>query len=624
MDDLRTELERLGERARPRSDAFERLGRRRRRVERNRRIAAGAVALLVAVAGSLAAFAVFRDSETRIAGEGGAESFRAIWPETSYEEALAVQEAVVAGDPNLAWRLDAGETALAFARDALGWSDATLDHTLSDTSTTSQVVVRQPPASCESAPETGCRGPEVTVKLAQPLGSDGIWSVVSARSDEFLEVPADGSEVVAGSDIEIATDLSTNVYVAFVGLGPCLGWEHDLITAVSGSVSITVPDLPQQHLDGCDVALVALHADEGTYGASGLGLHLLEYGLRTFVYGVLALPVRLVPPDAGPPAPDVATFRCDGTSATLDTSLIRTQPDGVHVDFVNSADEPLVFTFRFPQEWNSPDSSVSDGPGPDGDVYEPGRISTVGLWAPGTYSVVCWNPTTGEMAAAAQLEVVDPAGHYVPWEPECDGAAWGMAPGYAEGATGDRGDPLDVARARLTRLEEGDVVERALYPASTTDPVIRIVRGGRVFVAATLFDDGQGGWLLGSLEGCGEAQTIGWSSGEVDIPSGEASDPDACGAPTTDVTIVARDEAFEPSCVAVPAGESFTITLVNGDGDVPHNVSIYLPGADDPLFVGGVCHGGRLTDEVPGLAAGTYLLVDDAHPQTTAATLLVE
>ncbi len=76
--------------------------------------------------------------------------------------------------------------------------------------------------------------------------------------------------------------------------------------------------------------------------------------------------------------------------------------------------------------------------------------------------------------------------------------------------------------------------------------------------------------------------------------------------------------------MVVPAGESFTITLVNDDGDVPHNVSIYLPGADDPLFVGSVCHEGRLTDEVPGLAAGTYQLVDDAHPGTTGGTLLVE
>lgn len=616
MSDLRTELERLGERARPRSDALERLERRRRRSERNRRIAAGAVAFVVAIAGSLTGFAVFRDTEARVAGEGGAESFVAIWPESSYEEALAVQEAVDAGDANLTWRLDAGETALAFARDALGWPEPTLsDGPLVDDG-----------AAVYWARVVAAGQRDATIELWRLAGERGtIWSVISARSGGFAPsyVPA---VLVAGTDVGFETTFApgTTVYVAFVGLGSCSGWESDLLATGGPNVSIPVPGLPEELPDGCDAALIVLRGGEASLGASGLGKLLLEYGLRTAdVEGVLAVPVRITLPTAET-APDIATFSCDGASATLDAERIRTQADGVHVDFVNAADEPLVFTFRFPEEVNSPDSSVSDGPGPDGDLYEPGRISTVGKWAPGTYSLVCWNPSSGEIAAIAQLEVVDPAGNYVPWEPECDGDAWGMSPGYAPGATGDRGDPLDVARARLTGLEEGDVVERALYPGSAPDPVIRIVRDGRVIAAATLFDDGQGGWLLGSLEGCGEVQAIGWSSGEVDIPADAETDLDECGAPTTDVTIVARDDAFEPSCVAVLAGESFTITLVNGDGDVPHNVSIYLPGADDPLFVGNVCHEGRLTDEVPGLVAGTYLLVDDAHPGTARGTLVVE
>ena len=47
MSDLRKQLERLGERAKVASDAFERLERARRRRERHRRITAGMVALLV-------------------------------------------------------------------------------------------------------------------------------------------------------------------------------------------------------------------------------------------------------------------------------------------------------------------------------------------------------------------------------------------------------------------------------------------------------------------------------------------------------------------------------------------------------------------------------------------------
>jgi hypothetical protein len=68
MGDLGPDLERLGRRVEPDVDAFERLGRRRRRKERNRRLAAGWLALLVAVGGSLAAYAALRDDGDRLPG----------------------------------------------------------------------------------------------------------------------------------------------------------------------------------------------------------------------------------------------------------------------------------------------------------------------------------------------------------------------------------------------------------------------------------------------------------------------------------------------------------------------------------------------------------------------------
>ena len=71
MSDLRNQLERLGERAKLASDAFERLERARRRRERHRRITAGTVALLVAIAGSVAAFSAFRGSGGQVAGASG-------------------------------------------------------------------------------------------------------------------------------------------------------------------------------------------------------------------------------------------------------------------------------------------------------------------------------------------------------------------------------------------------------------------------------------------------------------------------------------------------------------------------------------------------------------------------
>jgi hypothetical protein len=68
MGDYRQDLERLGRRVEPDTDAFERLDGRRRRRERNRRVAAGGLALLVAVGGSLAAYAALRDDGDRLPG----------------------------------------------------------------------------------------------------------------------------------------------------------------------------------------------------------------------------------------------------------------------------------------------------------------------------------------------------------------------------------------------------------------------------------------------------------------------------------------------------------------------------------------------------------------------------
>ena len=62
MSDVRALLERAGEQIRPSDDAFERLVRTRDRRNRNRRIRAAGLALVVATGGTLAAFLAFRGS----------------------------------------------------------------------------------------------------------------------------------------------------------------------------------------------------------------------------------------------------------------------------------------------------------------------------------------------------------------------------------------------------------------------------------------------------------------------------------------------------------------------------------------------------------------------------------
>ena len=76
---------------------------------------------------------------------------------------------------------------------------------------------------------------------------------------------------------------------------------------------------------------------------------------------------------------------------------------------------------------------------------------------------------------------------------------------------------------------------------------------------------------------------------EADSSTGSAPD-------RVTVRLVARDDAFTPSSITVPAGAEVTIVLENEDVDTPHNVVVYAD-RDAPLFVGTIVKGpGRTTD----------------------------
>ncbi|MGH2636932.1 MAG: hypothetical protein ACRDHU_12415 [Actinomycetota bacterium] len=644
MSDLRSRLERLGDQLTPPPDAFERLERTRRRRERNRRITAGAVALLVALGGSVAAFTAFRGSDEPGIGEVGPEAFAGIWPESTYEDALAVQETLDAGDPSLRWRLDAGETALAFARDAMGWSDVSLDHTLADTATASTIGVRTALPSCPNPAGTNCAR-EATIELRRLDGSDtGIWGVVSVSNPgipvaQLGRPSGTGDAVTSGSfvperfPLTISFDLpeGTNVYVAFVGLGRCAGWESDSVTPASDLQSIETPRLPVEGRDGCDVVLLVLHNSPSDHGIQELGRQLLEFGYRTDLYGLLAVRFHLgLEPTEGL-APDVAVVRCDGTEIVVDTPVVRAQADGVHFTVVATGETAFSITEDTGQAGSHPDDPVGTGQGLD---TEPGDNVILSTVPPGRYLVAC-SPRSdpglaGGATGTASIEVVDPAGYHVPSEPECPGGeAWGQSPAYEAGARGDVGDPVDVARGRLIGLEANDVVERAGYPDSATEPVIRIVRNGRVVATLTLFDDGRGGWLLSSLEGCGDVQ-FGWGpapeepddNAVIDCESGNVV---VLGQVPLQFTLVVEGFDFDLDCVRVPAGEPFTISLDNRDVGGTHSVSVYPEGSDEAAFSGDVCLGpGTFMYHVPALEAGSYRIVDLHSPQTTFVSLLVE
>jgi plastocyanin len=88
------------------------------------------------------------------------------------------------------------------------------------------------------------------------------------------------------------------------------------------------------------------------------------------------------------------------------------------------------------------------------------------------------------------------------------------------------------------------------------------------------------------------------------------------------VTITADNLAFDASTIEAPAGEAFTITLVNNDS-APHNISVYTEKDGDAIVQGDIINQGEtVTIEVPAQEAGEYYFHCDVHPDMSG-TLVV-
>jgi plastocyanin len=88
----------------------------------------------------------------------------------------------------------------------------------------------------------------------------------------------------------------------------------------------------------------------------------------------------------------------------------------------------------------------------------------------------------------------------------------------------------------------------------------------------------------------------------------------------------AATDGFEPTTLQVDADAPFTITFVNDDEGVPHNVQIFQGSAtgepvwapaDDAVITGP----DQVTYEIPGLSTGEYLFNCLTHPTTMVGTL---
>ncbi len=125
----------------------------------------------------------------------------------------------------------------------------------------------------------------------------------------------------------------------------------------------------------------------------------------------------------------------------------------------------------------------------------------------------------------------------------------------------------------------------------------------------------------GTVTGTATATGTGGATGTT---TGSATATAAAGA--TQVTLTAKNVAFDKNTITVPAGSKVTMTFVNNDSGVPHNFALYTDSsAATSIFKGTVVTGPSTTTytfTAPG-TAGTYFFRCDVHPETMTGSFIV-
>jgi hypothetical protein len=610
-------LERIGERARPAPDAFVRIERARRRRDRNRRVGAGIVAVVVAMAGSFAAFTAFRDGGARTAG-GGEGGFHALWPESTLERTEEEQQRVASGDPDVQWRLDPEATALRFVNDALGWSDDPAQLAVSTTTSpdgVTTVEIQTPPVPCPSPPVPECLPRDVTVRLRQLVPDGGIWSVVSVESSVFNAPIQVGAEVALGGHIAIATGLpdGTEVAVGVGGTGSCSGFQEQTAAVLDGFIVLPVRGVSE----GCAGYLYAV-TPSTPVGQVELGRIMFVYhepkpALGYTISAITAVPVRFVPAEVGP-TPSVAPslddalhVTCGGGSITTDAMSVAAQAAGVHVVVENTSGDPLFFQL------------APERLGPWGGTEVQPGITEIALQAPpGTLTVRC--STEGSPTDEIAVEVLDPQGLFVPFTVTCPGLpeiAYTISVTAWEGSESAPG-PVEFVRGRVEGLLPSDTVEHAGYPEAP-NPAVRVVRDGAVVAGFELYlENGQWG-----VDGT-------WCS-EMGIAVPPGPDPYPRGAfewcppgPFPEAGFQWRERASEAAVQFVHAdvnGDEATISALL-DESVPAGADFPIALAGDAaVVIGASAAGGELVRFACGPDVDAYTVAITIDDGTDSASM---
>jgi plastocyanin len=224
--------------------------------------------------------------------------------------------------------------------------------------------------------------------------------------------------------------------------------------------------------------------------------------------------------------------------------------------------------------------------------------------------------------------------------PTQTGAGGGAAVALSVTIKGDTFSPTNLsvpagAQVTLTFNDQDQNPHNfAIYPSlSSSDAYYRtpLVNGPVVATYTFTAPSAPGTYYYRSDPNSGAVGTLtvtgaGGTSAPTATRTAAATATSGGAAGTAQLTLTAKNIAFDQSTLTAPHGSTVTLTFVNNDAGVPHNFALYTDSsASTSIFKGAIVTGVTTTTytfTAPS-TPGTYFFRCDVHPETMTGTFVV-